>query len=386
MGNTHIVHRFWPGHWKEDTFAVRRCTVHIALLLATLVSGVTVFSAPSLWAFRDYLTPEQKARLEKIQILRIEALALTEKGAVDPAPIAELVARRMVELGYTVVGDAGKRHDVVLKVKCEERKIWEGTTAAGGDADLPDAPSRLWKGPACQLTYLLDGMKVKWQKEVRTEFDDARQAAQSAHMGDPGAYAMSKLREGLETYEFPLLLAAEWGQPERLLKLLDRTDTPQARKVKIISLLGDMQVGEALPKLTVALKDPDLAKPAIGAIGNLGKEGIPLLVDIMNTSPQPELQAAAAKGLGQLGGMHGDVSVVPPLLAKLKDPKTEWPVLTEVAWSLGKIPDKRSSQPLYDLDKKLEAIRDPENVPLKKLKEAVFWAIKQCDTWDQSVN
>jgi hypothetical protein len=28
-------------------------------------------------------------------------------------------------------------------------------------------------------------------------------------------------------------------------------------------------------------------------------------------------------------------------------------------------------------------MRDPENVPLKKLKEAVFWAIKQCDTWDQ---
>jgi ubiquinone/menaquinone biosynthesis C-methylase UbiE len=32
---------------------------------------------------------------------------------------------------------------------------------------------------------------------------------------------------------------------------------------------------------------------------------------------------------------------------------------------------------------KLQAMRDPENVQLKKLKEAVFWAIKQCDTWDQ---
>jgi HEAT repeat protein len=103
----------------------------------------------------------------------------------------------------------------------------------------------------------------------------------------------------------------------------------------------------------------------------------------MNTSPDIEVQAAAAKGLGQLGGLHGDASVVPPLLAKLKDPKTDWSVLTEVAWSLGKIPDKRSIQPLYDLDRKLQAMRDPENVQLKKLKEAVFWAIKQCDTWDQ---
>jgi HEAT repeat protein len=233
------------------------------------------------------------------------------------------------------------------------------------------------------MTYLLGDMKVKWQKEVRAEVEDAGQAAQSAAAGDPGAYAMGKLRDALETYEFPLLLAAEWGQPERLLKLLDRSDTPQSRRLKIISLLGEMQADEALPKMKEVLKDRNLAKQAIGAMGNLGKEGIPLLVDIMNTSPQLELQAAAAKGLGQLGGMHGDASVVAPLLAKLEDPKTDWSVLTEVAWSLGKIPDKRSIQPLYDLDKKLAAIRDPENVALKKLKEAVFWAIKQCDTWDQ---
>jgi HEAT repeat protein len=74
------------------------------------------------------------------------------------------------------------------------------------------------------------------------------------------------------------------------------------------------------------------------------------------------------------------------LLTKLIDPKTDWSVLTEVAWSLGKIPDKRSIQPLYDLDRKLETMRDPENVQLKKLKEAVFWASKQCDLWDNTVN
>jgi len=356
--------------------------MRIALLLATLVCTVVVLPSPPSWAYRDHFTPEQKALLDKIQTLRIEAIALTDKGAVDAAPIAELVARRIGELGYTVVREASTPHDVVFKVKCEQRKTWEGTTAAGGDADLPDAPSRLWKGPACQMTYLLGGMKVKWQKEVRTEFEEAGQAAQSANAGDPGVYAMGKLRDVLETYEFPLLLAAEWGQPERLLKLLDRSDTPQDRKVKILSLLGEMQADEALPKLREALKDRDLAKQAIGAMSNLGKEGIPLFVDIMNTSPQLELQAAAAKGLGQLGGMHGDASVVAPLLAKLKDPKTDWSVLTEVAWALGKIPDKRSIEPLQDLDKKLQAMRDPENVPLKKLIEAVFWAIKQCDSWE----
>ena len=57
--------------------------------------------------------------------------------------------------------------------------------------------------------------------------------------------------------------------------------------------------------------------------------------------------------------------------------------MTEVAYALGKIPDKRVIQPLYDLDKKLQAVCDPDNVTLKRLKESVFWSIKQCDTWDQ---
>ena len=109
--------------------SVKRCTVRVALLLATLAFSVAALPSPPSWAYRDYFTPEQKALLDKIQTLRIETNALTDKGAVDPAPITELVARRMGELGYTVVGEANKPHDVVIKVKCEERKIWEGTTA-----------------------------------------------------------------------------------------------------------------------------------------------------------------------------------------------------------------------------------------------------------------
>lgn len=350
--------------------------------LLSIVCTVALLPSPS-WAYRDYFTADQKAQLAKVQTVFVDAMALTDQGAMDAGPIAGIAARRLGELGYTIVQDRTRPHDAVFKVKCEQRKTWEGTTQAGGDADLPDAPSRLWKGPACQLTYLLGDLKIKWQRELRTSFEDAVTAAQSAQAGAPGAYAMVKLQEELEKYEFPLLLTAEWGQPDRLLKLLDAADTSQARKVKIISLLGEMQADEALPRLKQALQDRNLAKQALAAMGNLGREGIPLLIEIMNTSPDLEVQAAAAKGLGQLGGLHGDASVVPPLLAKLKDPKTDWPVLTEVAWALGKIPDKRSIQPLYDLDKKLQAMRDPENVQLKKLKEAVFWSIKQCDTWDQ---
>ena len=60
----------------------------------------------------------------------------------------------------------------------------------------------------------------------------------------------------------------------------------------------------------------------------------------------------------------------------------------EVARALGKIPDKRSIQPMYDLDKKLQATRDPDNITLKKLKEAVSGrsssAIHEISTVDPS--
>jgi HEAT repeat protein len=358
--------------------------MHVALLLTTLAVVIPAWLPLPAWAYRDYLTAEQKSQLEKIQTVLVESIALTDKGTVDAAPFTDVAARRMGELGYTIVRDASKPHDATFKIKCEQRKTWEGTTSAGGDADLPDAPSRLWKGPACQLTYLLGETKIKWQKEVRTDFEDAAAAALSANTGDPGAYAMAKLREKLEQYDFPVLLAAEWGQPDRLLKLLDAADTSQMRKIKIISLLADMQADEALPTLKAALKDKNLSKEAAVALGGMGKEGIPILVDILKHSKQPDLQAAAAKGLGDLGNTHNDPSVVPPLLEMLDAPGIDITVQTEIAWALGRVPDRRSVKPLFDLDKKLQKIRkDPPDPQMKKLKEAVFWSIKQVYTEDQ---
>lgn len=353
-----------------------------AILFTALT--LTMAQAGPGWAYRDYFSVEQKAQLGKIQTVLVEAIALTDKGATDAGPIAEVVSRRLAELGYTIVRDNTKAHDVVFKAKCEQRKTWEGTTPSGGDADLPDAPSRLWKGPACQLNYVLGAMKIRWQKEIRTDFDDAVQAAQAAKVSDAGALAMTKLKERLELYDFPVLVTAEWGQPDRLLKLLDASETSQLRKLKIISVLGEMEADEALPSLKEALKDKGLAKQAAVALGNMGKEGIPVLVDILKHSKQPELQAAAAKGLGDLGNTHNDPSVVPPLLEMLDAPGIDITVQTEVAWALGRVPDRRSVEPLFALDRKLQKIRkDPPDPQIKKLKEAVFWSIKQVYTEDQ---
>src|SRR5262249_4712579 len=91
---------------------VRRCTMWVVILLSILACRIVALPSLTSWAYRDYFTPEQKALLEKIQTPRIQAIALTDKGAVDAAPIAELVARRMGELGYRVVGDSSQPHDV----------------------------------------------------------------------------------------------------------------------------------------------------------------------------------------------------------------------------------------------------------------------------------
>lgn len=351
----------------------------LSVFISIIVSwGMILWSAPA-GAYREYFTAEQKAQLDKIQVVLVEALALTDKGAADASALASVVSHRLGEMGYTVVQDASKPHDAVFRVKCEQRKTWEGTASSGGDNDLPDAPSRLWKGPACQLTYVLGGMKIKWQKEVRTDFVDAEAAAQTAQAGDAGTFAIVRLTEALGKYDFPLLLAAEWGHADRLLKVMDSSETTIARKVKIIALLGEMQADEALPRLKQALADRNLSKDAAIALGNLGREGIPLLVDILKTSTQPDLQAAAAKGLGKLGGLHGDGSVVDPLLSMLEAPGINIRVQTEIVWALGKIIDKRSLPPLKSLFKKVLMTRDPENKDLQALKEALNWSTKQLD-------
>ncbi len=350
-------------------------------LIGTLT--VVLFLPSWGWARREALIDQQKQQLKQINRVLLDVLALTDHGQVDAAPFRERLTVRMSELGYIVVSDASQPHDVVLKVKCEQRKVWEGTMASGGDADLPDSPMRTWKGPACQLTYALNGTSTQWRKEVRTDFADAIAAAAQAKAADPGQYALDHLRSRLEDYDYPILLTADWGQDGRLIQTLERSPSP-ARKARIIQSLGEMFAADAVPHLQAALKDPDpeIPKAAAIALGNIGhKESISSLIELLRSGP-PAHKIAAARALGKVGALHGDVSIIPPLLEALNT--TDTALKTEVVWALGQLPDRRAYEPLAALQQSLRNIRTSDRSSQEgKLWEAVNYSIKQLDGFDQ---
>ncbi|WP_455245369.1 HEAT repeat domain-containing protein [Petrachloros mirabilis] len=336
------------------------------------------------WARREALTDKQKQQLRQIDRIQLEVLALTDRGETDATPFRNLIAKRFTEIGYTVVPEENQAYDVVFKMKCEQRKTWGGTMASGGDADLPDSPMRTWKGPACQLTYLLDGKSTQWKKEIRTTFPDAIAAAEEAKVADPGQFALKHLKQRLEEYDFPILVTADWGQDARLLKIMKSENTSSARKIRIIQSLGEMFSAQAVPQLQAALKDSDpaVSKAAAIALGNIGhRESIASLVDMLKRSPADQ-KIVAAKALGKVGALHGDTSIILPLLDALKT--DDLAVKIEVVWALGQLPDRRAYEPLVSLQRSLRNTRTGDrNTPEGKLWEAVNYSIKQLDGFDQ---
>ncbi len=337
-------------------------------------------------ARRVFLTTEQKAKLEQAQIVLVDILALTEKGRFEGTNLAEIVSQRLQEIGFTTTQDSSQPFDVKVKVKCEERKTWTGTSPKGGDVELADSPDRLWKGPACLLTYLLDNKDLDWKKEIRTSFSDAREAATNANASDPGSFAMQHLGQRLLEYDFPVLLAAEWGQVNRLLDLLEKPTTPKLRQVKILEILSTMEAAEALPRLKELLASTDLQQEALTALSGAGIESIPLLIDFFQNTTNSTLKAEAAKALGNLAAKSGDPRTIPPLVQYLSSVlptiKTsqdiDFPLLTEVVWAIGKLRWEPSLEPVAQLQEKVWLIYDNSQA-MTNLREATSWTYKQLD-------
>ena len=345
-----------------------------------------LLSVPSVEARRAHLTAEQQEQLKNIQSIYVHVLALTEKGRHKTEKFEQIISDRLNRLNYDVVHQRNLPHDVELKVKCEERKTWVGTTASGGDAELPDAPSRLWKGPACLFSYFLKGRDLGWYKEIRTTFEDSRVAAEKSDQSDSGTFAMEKLQQRLEEYEFPVLLAAEWGQIDRLMKILDDPQTHKLLKLRVLSVLSELNAEKALPQLTKILSNKDLQQEAITALAGAGQDSIPLLIDLFQNATQNSVRAEAAKALGAIAATSGDPRTIPPLVKYLNaalsnmenSADINFPVLTQVVWAIGKLRDDMSIKPMRKLQKKVWLIYDNSQA-MTELREATNWSYKQLD-------
>ena len=335
---------------------------------------------------RTYFTPEHKTQLKSIETIWVKVLALTERGKGNGQPVEEMINKRLTALGYKVVTSRDEPSDVMLMVKCEERKKWSGTTRDGGDADHADSPARLWTGPACHFSYRLNGRDLGWQKEARTDFEDSVSAAKAANAPKSGDFAIDQLAKRLQDFDFPAMLAAEWGHAAVLFTLLKDPNTTQSRKLKILSLVPEMQSHEALPYLKELLQNPDLAKPTIMALASSGSSAIPLLTEIFETHNDSTVRAAAAKGLGAIGSHTGDPDITPPILKylikNLKQMETssdiDFPVLIEVVWSLGKLRNEDSIAPMRELEEKVWLIYDTSK-EMEELRDATNWTIKMVD-------
>jgi len=318
----------------------------------------------------------------------VNVLALTEDGKIPSDDLTTLIQSRMEELGYTIVTDRTAPHDVDFLVKCEEQKRWKGTTRSGGDAELADAPSRLWRGPACLFNYRLEGADLGWYKETRTDFEDAYAAARKAKAKNSGFYAMSQLKLKLKDFDFPVMAATEWGHTDRLATLLEAPETPKARKLRILSTLSKIQAKEAFPHLIKLAQDEntEYAEKAIIALAGIGSSATPILTDIFVTSKNSRIQAAAAKGLGLIGAHTGDPAITPPLLDYLnrnledmdESSDIDFPVFTEVVWSISKLRNDKSIVPIEQLNIKIWLIRD-NSEEMKKLRDAANVATKMVD-------
>jgi hypothetical protein len=342
-----------------------------SLLVGSLVTGTIL--PPSVGAHRDLATPQEKAALKAINRIYVEPLALKDGRAADASPIATATTARLRAVGYDVSLDAAEPHDVTVKVKCEQRKTWEGPVTSGGDADQPDGVARLWTGPACQITYRTASHVPQWRREVRGTATEAMNT-------QDGDKILADLAARLAEDPFPFLLAAEWGQSSRLLPVLDNPATTSEQRATIVALLGHMVAVDAIPALSRTLKEPDpaLAQEAAIALGAIGHEDcIPVLLNQLEQD-SPAVRLAAIRGLGRLAPLYPNSAIVPALLAQL--PREPVAGQTEIVRALGTTTDRRILEPLRALNRTMQQQTRSDSSPESKdLTRALGQSLDQFD-------
>jgi hypothetical protein len=295
-------------------------------------------------ARRVHLSEEQHFQLVRIHTVLVKAVMLTDKGRVESEAFRTLVAKRFEAFGFETVTDPALPHDVVVHMVCEERKRTVGTTRAGSDAELDRVPDRLWQGPACRLRYHLNGEDLGWKTEVHPSPDELDASPSEPGVPFERSSRFTCLFQAVERSEFPILAMADWGQTDRLTDLLLKPETGPGRARLILNQLANFSDLHILPVLLTIIQRRPVPLEAVEALGASGDEAVPHLAMLFeDRRHDPMIRAAAAKGLGRLGGSTGNPSAMNPLadylaeaVATIQVPDDiDFPVLTAVVWALG---------------------------------------------------
>ncbi len=304
-------------------------------------------------------------------ILLVADLRLRGRSS-DPGPVLELLARRLREIDYATVSEPAAAHDVSVVVQCQEHGV-VGRPTDGQRRQESDALQQVVHGPPCRLSYAYDGKPMKWQRVDRVVFTLGVEAARAVAADESSVQPMRTYARFLERYDFPILLAAEWGQTQRLCRLLAQDETSLERKRMILFLLGETRAENGLPCVLRSLEDDASMAEATAALGSFGTGARAPLIELLRTSPQPEVQAAAARSLGNLGATTGDWSLTSLYIEMLNRPDLDMAVQIELVWAVGKNPDRRALPVLERLYNQVWSVQsdDPQ---LREFRAAIDWS------------
>ncbi len=319
-------------------------------------------------------TPE--VPLNKIQHVLVTALALTERGLQDSTDIQHVVSTRLEQAGFTPVADAKIPHDITVRVKCEERKSKTGPGKHRKGGHAMSTTSRLWQGPACRISYRQPGRSNLWSREVRTVFEEAREAAKEANSTHSGLYALQELQAQLSIDDFPLYLAAEWGQTDRLITLFQQATDQLDRRLLILQLLGPLSSPSALEIIQEATQDPALASTAIEALGDQGEIAIPALIEVLNTPEDQEQHLTALRAISKISTHSATPALYELFVQQLQSPDPR--MQTIAVRGLGSLGNQRAVDPINKLN--VEAWSNSSTHPdMHALREALNDTLYQLD-------
>jgi hypothetical protein len=360
-------------------FAYRTQAWSLALGVAAGTSWIG--AAPdTAQARKELLTTEEKELVGKVERLHLETLLLTSQGPAEAKALTHIAATRLEQLGYVVLSDGHTPADATVKIKCEEMKTWEGPERSGGDADSLDSAARLWKGPACQISYRIGAKTSDWRHEVRPLKNSGQNSSKKSVDTRSGSEALTALLEQLRHDDFPYLLATEWRHLNRLLVAIESPGIDKSQKVRLIGLIGSTQSEHAIPRLTTLLydSDQDIAGAAATALGTVGTaDCIAPLLSLM-ASDRPNQRRAAIIGLGRLAPLYPNTEIVPAMLKALPGEPVETQNL--IVRSLGKTTDRRILEPLRSLHRSVLKPPPSELTPeLHELKATLGIALDQFD-------